>query len=126
MLKREPNQPFVEQQRARPYGCTRAPFYIWSGNGEESRIKGDAKPGDRKFRCCHRRYAPKAMMNDFMSSQRSCCCFKVIVSGEGIKLLAITVTSICINPKCPSYKTGRSRRNLNFQNESVHCFSSSQ
>lgn len=126
MLKRELNQPFVEQQRARRYGCRRAPSYIWSGNSVESRIKGHAKSGARKFRCCHQGYAPKAMTNDFMSSQSSCCSFKVIVSGESIKLLAITITSICINPKCPSYKTRRSRRNLNFQSESVHCFSSSQ
>jgi hypothetical protein len=86
--------------------------------GVWSRIKGHAKRSGGQFR----RVVPVAMTNEFMSSQTCCYCFNTIdhpnkrkLNRRQYKIAANNGTSICINPKCPSYQAGKNCQNRDVQ-----------
>ncbi|KAF9167971.1 hypothetical protein DFQ26_002196 [Actinomortierella ambigua] len=84
-----------------------------SGTGVGSRIQGHARRGGGKMRAEHIRYCTIAMTDEFRTSKTCVFCFQQVrlarhrrkVKGNE-KLVSVHGVVECINPDCPSVKSG--------------------
>lgn len=92
------------------------------GTAVGSSIKGHAKRGGSKLRAEHRQDATVGITSEFRSSQTCPACFdpvmrpKATVEKDGRKVKKATNgASLCMNPKCPLYRSGLSMQNRDVQ-----------
>jgi hypothetical protein len=89
-----------------------------AGTGVGSRVKGHARRGGTQMRSRHRRYQTVAMTNEYCSSQTCSTCFspathpkqRKLVNGVW-KMRTCNGSTICLNPRCPSFQAGINTRN---------------
>lgn len=88
------------------------------GTGVGLRVSGHTRRGGSQLRRRHRRYATIAMTDEHGTSQTCSSCFSQVIRPKAYKyikdtwkLVSVNGNSLCLNRKCPRYKTGHNTMN---------------